>query len=394
MPQIFSNNSKGTVAAAGITAAATTIPLTAGHGARFPAIVSPDYAMATLSDGVNIEVVKITGHVAASDNFTVVRAQEDVANVATPNAAFASGAKFEMRLTNLSLSASTELSMLPIGGATADPVVPAARALIWVKEKAKFALIRVNSANMADAYSCQPALWSNAMFLYTPGNGATVGQVAGYGGGGAVITVTTTISHPAITSTSVLTRARRSLLTTLATAGSTGSLQVTDTAAFFANRLTGFFFSCTFAIPTAQAGARLAIGLTSIAQTTPLFTAADPTAAGLGNFMGLVCLAADTVLKFGISNATTLSFDATTGAAASKTNATDLWEFSMYHAPNGTTVNWRLENLSTGVVVESAFATNIPATTVVLRPTFNVGNGSTAAALVAACARMYVYSDY
>ena len=141
--QLFSNNSKGTVGTA-LTNVATSLVLTTGHGARFPAVVAPDFFLATLSDGTNIEIVKVTAHTASSDTFTIARAQESIANTAATAFAFAiTVSKFEMRMTDGSFSARTEISLTPaLGAAGVDPVVAANKAALWIKEKAKFGLLR------------------------------------------------------------------------------------------------------------------------------------------------------------------------------------------------------------------------------------------------------------
>jgi hypothetical protein len=93
MPLIlFSNNASGALASS-ITTAATTITLTTGAGAQFPAISGGNYFYATLTDASNnLEIVKVTAR--ASDVLTVVRAQEG-----TIARAYAAADKLELRVT-------------------------------------------------------------------------------------------------------------------------------------------------------------------------------------------------------------------------------------------------------------------------------------------------------
>jgi hypothetical protein len=85
-----SNNAYGTLAA-NITAAATTITLTAGQGARFPALGANEWAWATLSNAADTkEIVKITAR--AGDTLTVVRGQDGT----TANA-YLTGDRLDMR---------------------------------------------------------------------------------------------------------------------------------------------------------------------------------------------------------------------------------------------------------------------------------------------------------
>lgn len=93
MPSVlFSNNASGALASS-ITSAATTITLTTGAGAQFPAISGSNYFYATLTDSSNnLEIVKVTAR--AADVLTVVRAQEG-----TTARAYAAADKLELRVT-------------------------------------------------------------------------------------------------------------------------------------------------------------------------------------------------------------------------------------------------------------------------------------------------------
>lgn len=76
MGQLFKNNAYS-VLAAGIGAGDLSLSVSPGHGDRFPAVTSPDWAVVTLEDSSkNIEVVKVTARAAGSDAMTIVRAQE------------------------------------------------------------------------------------------------------------------------------------------------------------------------------------------------------------------------------------------------------------------------------------------------------------------------------
>lgn len=76
MGQLFKNNAYS-VLAAGIGAGDLSLSVSPGHGDRFPAVTTPDWAVVTLEDSSkNIEVVKVTTRAAGSDAMTIVRAQE------------------------------------------------------------------------------------------------------------------------------------------------------------------------------------------------------------------------------------------------------------------------------------------------------------------------------
>lgn len=93
MAVLYTNNATTTLAS-GITAAATSLTVTSGKGALFPAPTSPDYFYATLSnaDGLALEIVKVTAR--TTDTFTVVRGQDG-----TTAAAWSTGDKLELRIT-------------------------------------------------------------------------------------------------------------------------------------------------------------------------------------------------------------------------------------------------------------------------------------------------------
>jgi len=88
----FTNNAVGALASS-ISASSTTIYVTAGQGAYFPALTASDYFYATLIDSSNnLEIVKVTAR--SSDTLTVVRGQDG-----TAARAYAAGDKIELRVT-------------------------------------------------------------------------------------------------------------------------------------------------------------------------------------------------------------------------------------------------------------------------------------------------------
>ena len=108
MGLLFKNNAETTLSS-GINNSVTTVPVTSA--AVFPTPTANDVFFATIDDGSNIEVVKVTG--ISSNDLTVVRAQDN-----TSAAAFASGAKIELRLTAKVLETGTT-SITDLDGDTA-----------------------------------------------------------------------------------------------------------------------------------------------------------------------------------------------------------------------------------------------------------------------------------
>jgi hypothetical protein len=92
---LYVDNTYGTISGS-LTAAATSITLTAGHGARFPAVAANQILYATLLNSANVlEQIHITAHTLNSDTLTVTRA----ANGTTAKA-WAAGDRIECRLTS------------------------------------------------------------------------------------------------------------------------------------------------------------------------------------------------------------------------------------------------------------------------------------------------------
>jgi hypothetical protein len=109
----LSNNAFGTLSGA-ILSGATSIVLTAGHGARFPALGGQDYFYATLVDtSGNLEIVKVTAR--ATDTLTVVRGQDG-----TTARAYSSGDRLELRPCNATLLALQQESPLAYASSGTD----------------------------------------------------------------------------------------------------------------------------------------------------------------------------------------------------------------------------------------------------------------------------------
>lgn len=99
MPQIFANNAFSTLAtslAAGVTGA-NVLDVASGHGARFPAIVAPDYSILTIDDGTNVEIVKVTGR--ATDEFTIPTGGRGLEGTTDRSWTAGAGVKVQLRIT-------------------------------------------------------------------------------------------------------------------------------------------------------------------------------------------------------------------------------------------------------------------------------------------------------
>lgn len=134
----YENDAFTTITNVALEPANLVITVASGGGAKFPNVGAPNYFYATLEDAVGqVEIVKVTEHLANGDTFTVERAQDN-----TPPGTFVSGDYFEMRPNaaifeefrdaiatkenivdvDIKLSAATALYLPLIGGAVTGQI--------------------------------------------------------------------------------------------------------------------------------------------------------------------------------------------------------------------------------------------------------------------------------
>jgi hypothetical protein len=387
--QLFSNNSKGTVGTA-LTNVATSLVLTTGHGARFPAVAGGDFFLATLSDGTNIEIVKVTAHTANSDTLTIARAQESIANVAAAAFAFAVGSKFEMRLTDGSFSAAVDA---PFAVQSADVPFAAGRAGMFARSWAGRALPSWDPAT-GNPTKLQTNIYSNQFQLIKPNTGSTALVVMG----GGAKTEGGTLSHPVLATTNFMTKQQRAQWTNVVTTTNQFlGMRMTDLRCFRGSAAGegGFFFFCRFAFPLFPASTRVFIGLASL--TTGVHVTADPSGAA-AHHIGIAMDAADTNLTIMAKDGTTNVKNAIGAGMARAANETyDLFIFAKQNSAN---IGVRLDKWSsTGVnsnLLDTTYSTNIPGATTFLAPTVAMSNGTvntTAATVTLALMSMYLETD-
>lgn len=111
---LHTNNAAGTLSGA-IASGDTTINLTAGHGARFPAANGAgNYFYATLIDNSNnIEIIKVTNR--STDALTAVRGQDG-----TTARAYSSGDRIELRWCRADILAALQEAIQAVVAAGAD----------------------------------------------------------------------------------------------------------------------------------------------------------------------------------------------------------------------------------------------------------------------------------
>lgn len=115
MTQLYANNATSTLAS-GITNVATSIPLAAGTGVKFPSPSGGDFFLATMfqysgTTEINHEIVRVTAR--STDTLTVTRAQEG-----TTGRAFNTGDPIQLRITSATMS-----SLAPLSGPTISGLI-------------------------------------------------------------------------------------------------------------------------------------------------------------------------------------------------------------------------------------------------------------------------------
>jgi hypothetical protein len=388
--QLFSNNSKGTVGTA-LTNVATSLVLTTGHGARFPTIAGGDFALATLSDGTNIEVVKVTAHVASSDTFTIARAQEAIANTAAAAWAFGVGAKFEMRLTDGSFSAMVDS---PFAVQNADVPFPTGRAGMFARSWAGRGLPSWDPGT-GNPTKLQTNIYSNQAVLLKPGTGAVALTAIGAG-----LTAGGTLSHPALAATNFMTKQRRAQYANVVTTTNQFlGVRATDLQCFrgAAANEGGFHFFCRFAFPLFPAGTRVFIGLASL--LTGVNVTADPSAAAESH-IGIAMDAADTNLTLMTKDGTTNTKTAIGAGLARIANET--YDLHIFAKQNSANIGVRLDRVPSGGgasanLLDTTISTTIPAAATFLAPQAAMSNGTantTVASVLLALMSLYLETDW
>ncbi len=75
-------------------------------------------------------------------------------------------------------------------------------------------------------------------------------------------------------------------------------------------------------------------------------------------------------------------------------NTTDMMELVMFCAPGGTSISYRVTNMTTGATVSGTMNTNIPGATVYMTPLASLSNNATASAVKWSHKVIYLETDY
>jgi hypothetical protein len=263
-------------------------------------------------------------------------------------------------------------------GEMTDPATPAADELrVYVKSIVGRTMLKAK-APTGISYYYQPSLFQQGVFLATPGGASGATTPVSWG---APITSTGTY-----TAASSATEANGFMAnyTTGGTINTAVGLMQTLNQYFrgsVANGSNGFFVASRVMFPDAVAnyngtsGASIWVGLTSLTAQNGMTTTDTPTADAAG--FRVSGRASETTFRF-LTNTAATRTNTNTAVTLTQNKTYDLY---MYAAPQGTTIYWRIDNLTDGVTVECGVGAapacqtaTLPATTASMRYNMTIQN--------------------
>ncbi len=274
-----------------------------------------------------------------------------------------------------------------------DPVAPAANNLrLYAKTIAGRVLPKFIGPSGVDT-PIQANLGFNRISYMNPAGGTVLTTFVG--GSGSLFTNTGTANNPTPLSTNLLTSTRRATFSSGTTAGVVASHRQSVQQAWRGNAagLGGFFYTIRFGSEAIVAGNRAFVGLSdSVAAPTNV----DPTTSTAPGKMGLAINANTGNWKW-VNNATGTAPTVVDLGANFLVDTTSLYELIIFCPPNGSTVTYRVTNLSTNTngnaQVTGTATTNITGNTTFLAPQFWITNNATAAAAILGFGGWYLESD-
>lgn len=274
---------------------------------------------------------------------------------------------------------------LVLNSITAEPAVPAAGTVVLYAKT----IAGRTRPKWVDPYGIdtpiQQALMFNRISTIRPASAATQSVI------GMAVTNVGTLSTPALASTNLLTSTKRTLFTGAATAGTLLSQRGNDLDFWRGNAagLGGFDFNERFGLATQAAGNRAFFGISdSIVSPTNI----DPTTSTTPGKIGLA-INTNTGNWNLVNNVTGTAPTVLALGASFPVNTTDLMELALSTAPNGSSVGYRVKNMSTGAEVSGTLTTNIPANATFLTPWKFMTNNATAAAFAFASICVTIEGD-
>lgn len=237
-------------------------------------------------------------------------------------------------------------------------------------------------------YAYQPLIARNKITLWqSNGNATTVTAI------GNAISANGTATTRTVATTNRFTWFRRVGYVSNSTANNSCGIRTTALQYGRGNvsEMGGFHFitRCGISDASAVANARMFVGL--VGQTGAIGNVNPST---LLNIIGFGADSTDTNLQVMHNDTTGSATKINLGANfPANTRSTDMYEFSLYCAPNGTVINYQVSNLTTGNIATGDLNTKIPLNTQLLAMQLWRHNGGTAAAVGLDIVSMYMETD-
>lgn len=233
----------------------------------------------------------------------------------------------------------------------------------------------------------QPAMFGNSIAMWLPGTGTTVAINFGEAWTARNAGTSAAQAHPTRASTSAITSMKRATFGTGTTIAGSSGIQSTNTVAWRGNAagLGGFFYHCRFAVGTYAADLRVFIGLSA------LNAALNGEPSAQNNTIGIAKDSTDSVWQL-VERSAAVTTKTTTGLS---TGGAEILDFTMFAAPNGSSVTCRLVNAVTGqVYVDNVVLnTSLPVATTFLYAHAQIQSVSGTTAKLLALNRIYVETD-
>lgn len=339
----------------------TSLVVTAGHGARFPAapfnaVIAP---AGSAPDPTNAEIVRVTA--VSTDTLTITRAQEGTAARTVVAGDVVAAVVTKKTIDDLEFT-----QMLPsaagwptLAAVTTAPAAPAAGVTVFGRSLAG----RVLPASVGPAgvdTALQPMLARNKVTLWTPIANATSAT-----GTGCSVTATGTATAAAPASTNLHRSMTRLdyLVTTAATTAVAGWRHANlNLWRGNAARLGGWYVEIRWGPATGVTGLATRRAFTGLAGSTAAPTDVNPST--LTNIIGMGWDAADTNVQIMHNDGTGTATKIDLGVARASADRTSVYSLALFAAPNGSSVQYAVTDLTTETLIGSGtITTDLPANT-------------------------------
>ena len=236
----------------------------------------------------------------------------------------------------------------------------------------------------------QPAFFQNAIRQLSPST-TTVFNFIGI----SAPTVVGTASTPVIADGNFRTFQRRTIITSAGTANSASEIRAAYTILYIGETIGGvdvggFFYYTRWAMSTAVANQRTAIGLWAATGATA--TTTQPST--LTNCVLMGNDLADTNYQIMHNDASGTCTKIDLGASFPIGNTSDVFDLSFFTPPNGSSITYRVINLRTNDEVSGVITTDLVPSTTMMTYHCYANNGGTASAVVLEIMKLYIESDY